>query len=530
MNKPSRCLSSAASNVISKHFSAVALKLALCVIAYSVLIVNDLVNIADGLWYTPNYTAGIWEISLGRWMLPYLDALRFGFSMNPIHSILALFVFVLGTEVFAAVFSLRKSVNILLSLLFLISVSVCNTLTYRFCSASYACAFLFSILCVWFIQRRSALRSVQYALDIIFGALFLAMVVGSYQIYIGCTTLCALGLLMLMLLHGDSWVDIGAYLFKGVITALLGLVLYLLVWKLEMARFHISASDYNGLQNLSAGSILASLPDSLRHCYGTFIRFYRGNLFHQNAFDGWAKLIMIGLSAALPGLFMVVPLFKKDRLRLLCLALCAMLFPITANIVILLVPEVDSLALQMLGAITFSIPLLLSIPLSERNSAPASFLSSLAKGIACILSVVLLCGNMQAVLLDQMAMNLGTNATKSLTSQVLADMIQDGTYPDPDHFYAFVGSAYENDLFMVPDLYDKANGYAQMGNFLFDGWMNNLAWSGVFKNLLGIRVNMIDNSTYDALLQSDAVAALPAFPAEGYAQLVDDIIVVRISR
>lgn len=530
MNKPCSRLLSSASDVITRHFAAVALKLALCVVAYSVLLSNDLINIVDGLWYTPNYVAGIWEVSLGRWMLPHLDALRFGFSMNPVHSILALFAFVLGTEIFASIFSLRKSINILLSMLFLVSVSVCNTLTYRFCSASYACAFLFSILCVWFIQRRSAFRTIQYALDVVFGALFLTMVVGSYQIYIGCATLCALGLLMLMLAHGDSWRDIGAYLFKGVITALLGLVLYLIVWKLEMACFHISASDYNGLQNLSAGSVLASLPDSLRHCYSTFIRFYRGDLFHQNAFDGRVKLIMIGLSVALPGFFMAAPLFKKDRLRLLCLALCAALFPIAANIVILLVPEVDSLALQMLGAITFSIPLLLSIPLSERSNAAASFLSSLAKGIACILSVVLLCGNMQAVLLDQMAMNLGTIATKSLTSQVLADMMHNGTYPDPDHFYAFVGSAYENDLFMVPDLYDKANGYAQMGNFPFDGWMNNLAWSGVFSNLLGIRVNMIDNSTYDALLRSDAVAALPAFPAEGYAQLVDDIIVVRISR
>ena len=67
--------------------------LAAACLIYLPMIANELTNVYDGLWSANQYQAGNWELSLGRWLWPFLDKLRFGLSTEPFISILFFVLF-----------------------------------------------------------------------------------------------------------------------------------------------------------------------------------------------------------------------------------------------------------------------------------------------------------------------------------------------------------------------------------------------------------------------------------------------------
>lgn len=52
--------------------------LGFAVVVYFPLMSQKLTNTFDGLWMDTYYIAGGWELSIGRWLWPLADALRFG--------------------------------------------------------------------------------------------------------------------------------------------------------------------------------------------------------------------------------------------------------------------------------------------------------------------------------------------------------------------------------------------------------------------------------------------------------------------
>ena len=64
--------------------------LGFAVVVYFPLMSQKLTNTFDGLWMDTYYIAGGWELSIGRWLWPLADALRFGVQTDPINSLLTL--------------------------------------------------------------------------------------------------------------------------------------------------------------------------------------------------------------------------------------------------------------------------------------------------------------------------------------------------------------------------------------------------------------------------------------------------------
>ena len=121
--------------------------LAAACFAYSLLMINQLVNQYDGLWHGSISYAGHHEFTIGRWLWPYLDKLRFFLSPDPVTSIISIVLFILSFILLMDMLETPAgAMRYIASLLFTVSTSVLVSLSYRYMSPTFAAACFFAML------------------------------------------------------------------------------------------------------------------------------------------------------------------------------------------------------------------------------------------------------------------------------------------------------------------------------------------------------------------------------------------------
>ena len=114
-------------------------------IVYFLLISKGLFNHYDGLWHPARYYAGDWEVSIGRWVWPLIDKLRFGLVSASMNTLISLLLTGLGHTLLFALFDIRKDAGkVLISLLWIGSTVFSVALSYVYMSSTFAAAFLFA--------------------------------------------------------------------------------------------------------------------------------------------------------------------------------------------------------------------------------------------------------------------------------------------------------------------------------------------------------------------------------------------------
>ena len=115
-------------------------------LSYSPFIFGQVYNDADGTWHGGISYAGGWELGEGRWLWPFFDKAKAYLSPDPLSSIFALAVFALGFMLVIDLIGMHdKAVIIVAGLAFLIGTPICGSLSYRYMSHIFSCAFL--LLC-----------------------------------------------------------------------------------------------------------------------------------------------------------------------------------------------------------------------------------------------------------------------------------------------------------------------------------------------------------------------------------------------
>ena len=124
------------------------------VIVYFPLISQRLTNSNDGLWTYSLYRANRWEMSIGRWLWPYWDALHLGIQLDPLNSLMALFFFSIGWMLIMDLFlPAHRKIGCLAGMCFIASACIGMSLSYRFMSPVFGLAFLFSVTAVYSIAK-----------------------------------------------------------------------------------------------------------------------------------------------------------------------------------------------------------------------------------------------------------------------------------------------------------------------------------------------------------------------------------------
>ncbi len=523
-----------------------------CLVLYLPLIVLRLTNCMDGMWDQDDHAAGAAELRIGRWFWPYLDRLRLNISLDPFPALVSLALFVLGILLVLSALQLKRSwITCGAALLFLSSPAVLCQLSYSYMSITFSTGFLLAVLAVWVPARAVQGRK---GTSILISMLLIAVMMGCYQAFLGITCVLALFVFILTVKRNDNLKPAFVFVFKMLLSLILGAVLYEILLHANLAYCGETLSDYNGADAITFSGVLGNLPESIRHTYVSFRYYYgtSGSRFH--ALQGHRWFLIFYIIPALGAVLMIAQAVAADvrgrsedrrwgqaAQRGILMLLALALTPVFANSFFILASSAET-QMQMTGGTALSLPLVLclweevlhgnvrkeaALREGNRKAAPAG-LGKILK-IACAAGMaVLIYGSAGQVATDEYAMYVGRQATTTIAENVLDQFINSGT-DYTEQVVMVYGQPAQSPLFEHTELYDRANYYAQYGNWASGTEANRLCWFHFFGTQLRINVNYAQDDTLETIYHSPEVAAMPVYPAAGSTANVWGVTVVKIS-
>lgn len=560
---------------------------------YLPLIVLRLTNSMDGMWDQDDHVTGAAELRIGRWFWPYLDRLRLNLSLDPFPAMVSLALFTAGFLLALSALRLRRSwITCGAGLLFLSSPAVLCQLSYSYMSITFAVGFLLAVLAVRVLtggepsgtqqeanetaaeteaaapDRSTASHSARRLLRnprILLSAVFIALMMGCYQAFLGTACVLALFVFLLLLKRERELRRAFSFALQMLVSLVLGAILYELCLHACLAYYGETLSDYNGADAITFSGVLRNLPASLRHTYVSFRYYYgqSGSRFHALQGQSWFPVLY-----AVPAVGAVLLLVqavrnggeqdrsKDGRLRkeadaeegrqgigrngsllhagLMVLAL--VLIPVYANSFFLLAASSET-QMQMTGGMAVSLPLLLCLweevlhgkmPGNQIKQIGAGRRGRLLRGICAAGMAALLYGAAAQAVTDEYAMYAGRQVTTTLAGRVLDQLALTGT-DYTEQVVLVYGQPAQSPLFRHTELYDRANSCAQYGNWAAGTEANRLCWSNFFGTQLRVNVNYAQGDTLETIYHSPEVAAMPVYPAAGSTASVWGVTVVKIS-
>ena len=487
------------------------------------LMSNGLVNSDDGIWEYNHYLAGKWSIQCGRFVWPYLDRLRMGISPEPITTLISLGLYTIGVVAILDLFNMKNRglISFLTGTLFLSSVSVCITLSYRFMSPTFALAFVFSVAAVLLIVRIKNRYLGAGAAGIAIG-----LSMGLYQAFIGCTCLLLLIYLVIQLFdEKKSLKGVFTDIVCGLGAGILGAVIYSLGLKLHLTVFHLAMSDYNGGNEYSLLQSLKVLPASVINCYTVFKRYFFDNYFKINLFQDYYVLHIFFAFTTILILIELVRLFRKEKLRALFALILLILLPVASNAVLLIATSAW-VSLQMTAAMALIPSVVVILLLSVKRKHEIKWI----KKALCVLMVfVVFYGNFYQVQIDQEAMRSGIQSTKMIASEVTAQLIDMNLW-DESLVYCFFGNPGQSSMYRLNKVSLRANMYSLFGSWKSRDYnCSRRSWEGSFHYLLGENIEIGSLMDYQKIIDAYDIDAIPSFPKQGSIYRYEDIVVIKIS-
>lgn len=509
-------------NRLKKYYPTALFGLLFGTILYSMLMFLQLTNTFDGLWHQNYHYAGHGELTSGRWMLYFIEKLSMGLHAEPITSLLALSLFVLGFIVVLELFGVEnKFASFLCMALWISSTVICNTLSYRYTSIGYGIAFLLAVLGVFI-----SLKGNNKIVSAVVSGILLGLSMACYQTYLG--VFCIVAVFYLLKECGKKEESreasdngfLFSFLLRIVCTAAVGAVFYLVSLFSILKVANASLSSYNGINSITPLGLITGLPENICKTYRYFGTYFLTDTLKVNRLQYFGGHYV--LLALLAGLILLIGIrvWKINRLRILILIPTVLAIPVACNAYMLIVG--DKLELQMTAGLAILVPLTMILAFSYIQR------SQIIRIACTVFAAALLYGNIMQVRLDQEAMYEGTNACETMMTQVISDL-QASDLLSAEYEYLFIGVPARNEFFSVSDHYVRANGYAQIGNFWTSGNCLQPSYHGLISHRMGFELPLSDLLPAD-VVESYDLNGKADFPHDGYITVFDDnLVVIKIS-
>lgn len=501
--------------------------LGFAVVVYFPLMSQKLTNTFDGLWVDTYYIAGGWELSIGRWLWPLADALRFGVQTDPINSLLTLSLVTLSFILVRRLFTTKDSfLTYLLGMAFISSASVSIQLSYRYMSPIFGLSLFLSVAAAYCV-----IRTENKARAVVQGTVCLTLSLGLYQANLGSFCLILLVYFLMLLFQKLDRSLIHAHIAKSLCSAAAGVVLYYLTLKLILLVTGFQMSEYNGAASVSPLYVLKRLPTGAARSYQIFGIYFFRNQYRNNILQamGFFSLIVLLVGFGLLKRFWRVVRSRDPEYILLSAAALAVL-PAICNVTLLITSEA-TWRLQMAGALDLFIPLcILLLDVTRKKQPQNEKLRMAVIGGTVLLAGLIVYGNVYMRAVDQEAMYEGRKSLKSMTDRIADDLMDFGYFDGEERLpVVFVGRPSSNPTFLMREYYLYANTYAQIGRFWSGSNVARQAWKSVFQNITPVNLTYGRVERYLEVYAESETEQMPTYPQEGYIRQIGDTVVVKIS-
>lgn len=462
----------------------------------------------EGLFFYWNQR---WALSLGRWMMEYLSESVYNVVMPPVYlafnGLCAAGVMLL----LADLWKMHSKVFVVLGTLSLVvapSVIWQNLVIHV--AYSYGFAMLLAVLAVYLVFSKKG------ALSFVAAVVCLVLSMGTYQADIGFATGTVLFTLMLWCLQEHSLAELARKTGKALAMGVIGGILYFAILQEEAARYHVAISDRGGLSSFGAGSLAGGLVSNTHLAYHDFKQYFTSGPNHL----GKAQLVVLLLAVLLLGLGFL-RLVRRRKPQAAVLAVLGVVLPLGINVIDVLTGSEQNYLMS--HPMQMMIPFVLM--LAAREAAPGwwsrlvRFAAGAAAFLVCWISVVTAYATYHTVA-------LGYRYVDTLTNAILTSVLTDEDYT-PDTRVLIAGLPDESQAQKFNFLYNSS---CYQGPMVFWSGTNGVLgnWEHYIYDYHGLWIGEVGTDEYYDIIDSEAFAAMPVYPAEGSLQKFDDILVVKL--
>lgn len=464
----------------------------------------------EGLYYYWNQR---WALSIGRWLMRYLSAIGGNVVMPAVFVAFNAVCTAFTVLLLADLWKIRSKVTLVLATLALIvAPSVIEQNLVICVGYSYGFSMLMTALAAYLVLARTGW------LDFVLAVLCLTLGLGGYQAWIGFTSGIVVMTLLLDCMEELPMRQLGRRFAKAACMGLLGGGLYFVILQIEIRRFDVALSSKGGLSSFGAGSLLANLTQGVLQAYRDFKGYFTTGPNHTGK-----ALLLVLLGTAVLLVLAWLRLVRRRKPQAVVMAVLALLLPLAINLVDVVVP--GTINTLMSHPMQMMVPF--ALVLAERETGPVwwkrlvRFGAGAAVVLVCWLSTVVAYATYQTVA-------MAYRYVDTLTDAILTRVLNDTDYTS-DTRVLIAGLPDESEAQKFNFLYDKS---AYTKNMVFwDGTSGVLGnWKHYIYDYHGLWIGEVSTEEYYDIIDSEAFAEMPVYPAEGSLQLFDDILVVKLEQ
>ena len=267
-------------------------------------------------------------ITSGRWFLAAVCAASSFYTVPWIIGLIGLLELAITAVLLKRIFEIENGVSVfLISALLVAFPSLASTFAYVFTLDGYMAGLMFAVLAVYLAKNN----------HYILGGIALAFSLGTYQAYLPFAMLLSICLVWMKMASGEKngIKKCLEYVYMGMI----GAVLYLVLLKILLAIEGKVLDTYQGIDNLENAG-LSNRISALPHLYKDFVSFTFSKGFLAGDVCAAAGLVL-AICAGVSAIYLVIKglLYKKAWFYFVLL-ISAVLVPLSANIVLMITPDV----------------------------------------------------------------------------------------------------------------------------------------------------------------------------------------------
>ena len=456
-------------------------------------------------------------VTSGRWGLGAMDLIFPNISMPWIYGLITIFLISVSIAIIVRVFRIQNPVlQVLLSASIIVFPSLTGTFGFMFTATSYGVSFLLACMALWFIQK-DGIRWALPALVCMIGSMSI------YQAYISITASLLVLLLIQKLLHDD---DAAAVFRRGVYYLsflVISLVAYFVASKLVLLLKHTGFNSY--AEEAMSGDmpgIVQRIVLAYRHFVLSFTQSYNGLI--PTPFSRTLHYLMLVVSGVLLAVWFLRER-KSNLLRFaLLLALLAVL-PLAINCMYLVIQANRIHTLVLYGFFAFYVLLTVlceeMLPSHMEQKLPELLRRSAVNAIGLLITLNVI-GNIYVANACYLNMYLAYENAYAFYSSVITELRTNPEFTE-DTKLAVVGS-------MPMQPYRENNFSFTFGLHGIYGFYPDTYTKKQFVEFyLGMNLPFVSDQEAQEIRQSEAFREMPCYPYYGSTQMIDGVMVVKLS-
>lgn len=450
-------------------------------------------------------------ITSGRWFLAAVCAASSFYTVPWIIGLIGILELAITAVLIRRIFEVENAVTIfIISALLVAFPSLASTFAYVFTLDGYMAGLLLAVLAVY------AAKKGRYIL----GGISLAFSLGTYQAYLPFAMLLSICLVWEKMASGEKSAikKCLEYVYMGMI----GAVLYLVLLNVLLAIEGKVLDTYQGIDNLENTGLSARIA-SLPHLYKDFASFTFSKGFLTGNVCAAAGGIL-AVCAAASALYLIIKnsLYKKAWFYFVLL-ITAVLVPVSANVVLIITPDVKYHLIMRYQWVLFVIACVVLCDKCVGKIDRAKFQTCLSwvsalAGLVIIISYAVT-DNIGYTNLQRMY-----EKTYAYTVRLLDRIEQTPGYYQgvPVAIMGVIG----DDEFPPTEVTEPATSemIGLTGNWLIYSADN---YDAFIRNYLGATLNLVPEDKEAEIYYSDEYIEMESFPGETSVRMIDGIICVK---